>query len=92
MGATAGGNDKLCVRLRNISNPDQIWEISLSGGVLIRRDAGCQVCIDEKSMSRRQCGLYIDATGRRPLKTSAVQHHPAEWRTVNRSAQNLGTR
>lgn len=62
-GATAGGNDKLCVRLRNISNPDQIWEISLSGGVLIGRDAGCQVCIDEKSMSRRQCRLYIDATG-----------------------------
>lgn len=54
---------ELCVRLRNINNPDQIWEISLSSGVLIGRDTECQVCIDERSMSRRQCRLYVDANG-----------------------------
>ena len=58
--AVMGG---LCVRLRNINNPDQVWEISLSSGVLIGRDTECQVCIDEKSMSRRQCRFYVDAGG-----------------------------
>lgn len=60
---SAGPSGSLCVRLRNINNPDQIWEIGLTGGILIGRDTECQICIDEKSMSRRQCRLYLDDNG-----------------------------
>jgi hypothetical protein len=61
--ATKPGTNGLCVRLRNIGSPDQLWEIALAGEILIGRDTACQVCIDEKSISRRQCKLYMDASG-----------------------------
>ena len=59
-GTSSDNSDKaLCIRLRNISNPDQIWNLSLLNGIVIGRDTGCQVCIDDSSMSRQQCRLYL---------------------------------
>lgn len=49
-----------CIRLRNLNSADQIWDISLSKGILIGRDTNCQVCISDKSVSRKQCKIYIN--------------------------------
>lgn len=61
LGADSSGSsgDVLCVRLRNTSNPDQIWSLSLANAIIIGRDTKCQVCIDDGSMSRQQCKLYL---------------------------------
>lgn len=56
----AGG---LFIRLRNIDDPDQVWEISLANSVLIGRAPECHLCIDERSVSRQQCKLYVNAAG-----------------------------
>lgn len=47
------------VRLRKIDDPDKVWEIQLSEPVMVGRDEVCQVCIDEGSVSRQQCVLYM---------------------------------
>jgi hypothetical protein len=63
-GAGAGmGAGVLCARLRNVSNPDQIWNVSLVGGALIGRDTGCQICVADGSVSRQQCKLSVGANG-----------------------------
>ena len=52
----------LCIRLRNTSTADQMWDFALSEGILIGRDTSCQVCLDEASVSRQQCRLFADNT------------------------------
>lgn len=58
-----GGAASISIRLRNKNNPDQIWEISLANAVVIGRENDSQVYLNEKSVSRHQCKLYIDTSG-----------------------------
>ena len=57
--SSGGMGGTLCIRLRNTSNPDQIWNLSLSSAIVIGRKTNCQVCIEDGSMSREQCKLYL---------------------------------
>jgi uncharacterized membrane protein len=52
------GTKNPCVRLRNVGSADQTWDLALNQGILVGRDTSCQVCLDEKSVSRQQCRLY----------------------------------
>ena len=52
-------NDGINIRLRNINNSDQIWNLSLSSPISIGRDTDCQVCLYDKSVSRWQCKIYL---------------------------------
>ena len=51
------------VRLRKIDDPEKIWEVQLSEPIMVGRDEACQVCIDEGSVSRQQCVLYMGSNG-----------------------------
>jgi len=51
------------VRLRKIDDPDKVWEVQLSEPIMVGRDEACQVCIDEGSVSRQQCVLYMADDG-----------------------------
>lgn len=51
------------VRLRQIDDPDKVWEVQLSGVVMVGRDEASQVCISESSVSRQQCVLYMNNDG-----------------------------
>jgi hypothetical protein len=62
-GGAAAGAGALCARLRNVNNPDQIWNVGLPGGALVGRDTGCQVCVADGSMSRQQCRLSVGGDG-----------------------------
>ena len=48
------------IRLRDMGDAGKVWELSVANGVLVGRDAGCQVCIEEKSVARRQCRIYLE--------------------------------
>ena len=48
------------IRLRDIGNVGQIWEIEAADSVLVGRDASCQVRIDENSVARRQCRIRFE--------------------------------
>ena len=50
------------IRLRNIDNVNQVWDVYLTKEVLIGRDNRCQVCLTDSSVSREQCRLYFDET------------------------------
>ena len=51
-----------CVKLRNLSEPDQVWSFSLSDELIIGRDTSCKICIADTSISRRQCRVYNQET------------------------------
>lgn len=51
------------VRLRKIDDPDKVWEVKLSEPIMVGRDEACQVYIDEVSVSRQQCVLYMASDG-----------------------------
>lgn len=51
------------VRLRKIDDPDKVWEVQLSEAIMVGRDEACQVHIDESSVSRQQCVLYMADDG-----------------------------
>lgn len=51
------------IRLHNANAPAQVWNVELNGSVMIGRETGCQICIEEKSISRQQCRIYKDAGG-----------------------------
>jgi hypothetical protein len=48
-----------CIRLRNMNADNQAWDVSIAKGVLVGRDTGCQVCLADPSVSRRQCRIYM---------------------------------
>jgi hypothetical protein len=49
----------LCVRLRNVNNPDQIWNLALTNPIVVGRDTSSQVCLNDTSVSRPHCKLYL---------------------------------
>lgn len=51
------------VRLRKIDDPDKVWEVQLSEAIAIGRDTSCRICLDEVSVSRQQCLLYMGCDG-----------------------------
>lgn len=51
------------VRLRNTKDPDQIWNIESRVPVLIGRNPACQICIENTSVSREQCKIYLGEGG-----------------------------
>lgn len=51
------------VRLRKIDDPDKVWEVQIFPPIMVGRDDACQVCIDEVSVSRQQCVLYMGSDG-----------------------------
>ena len=51
------------IRLRKIDDPDKVWEVQLSEPIMVGRDETCQICIDEGSVSRQQCVLYMADDG-----------------------------
>jgi len=54
----ATDNEKIeGVRLRNINNQSEVWNIKLDGDILIGRESDCKVCLSESSVSRKQCKL-----------------------------------
>ena len=53
------GGIKYVIRIRNLQNTHQVWNFSLAQQVIIGRDPSCQVCVDDKSVSRKQCVIYI---------------------------------
>jgi len=56
-GVSSGG---LRVILRDINDPKQIWNLSLTNQVEIGRSAACPVCVTDGSVSRLQCKLYLE--------------------------------
>jgi hypothetical protein len=57
---TPHNNGNACIRLRNVSVTEQVWDLGLTKEALVGRDTSCQVCLPDKSVSRRQCRLYIN--------------------------------
>ncbi len=53
------GASDVGIRLRNVVDPDQIWELSLKQSITIGRDRNAEVSINEKSISRYQCKIYL---------------------------------
>lgn len=51
------------IRLRNISDPDMVWELDLTKVLLIGRDEACNVHLTEEHVARQQCKIYVDANG-----------------------------
>lgn len=51
------------IRLRKIDDPDKVWEFQLSEPASIGRDESCRVFLDEISVSRQQCVLYMADDG-----------------------------
>jgi uncharacterized protein YegL len=73
-GGTSGGKTELlpnpelrleggkpCIRLRNASIADQVWDVNLTKDVFVGRDTNCQVCLADPSVSRTQCKIYMTA-------------------------------
>lgn len=54
---------ELYIRLRNIDNPDMIWELKLANQLLIGRNTACEICLQEGSVARQQCKIYKNANG-----------------------------
>lgn len=50
--------NRMFVRLRNMENPDQIWNLPLSSTIIIGRDEDSQVHLEVNSVSHKQCKLY----------------------------------
>lgn len=78
--SSGSASGSLCIRLRNISNPDQIWDLSLSATIIIGRDTNSQVCIDESSVSRQQCRIYLlnNAPMAENMSNSNITQHNGE--------------
>lgn len=55
-----GSENAFSIRLRNVKNPDQIWSFEDTAGILVGRRTECQVYINDISVSREQCKIYID--------------------------------
>lgn len=56
-----------CIRMRNVSQSDQVWDFALNEDLIIGRGQNCRICIVESSVSREQCritykggGVYIE--------------------------------
>lgn len=60
----------ICVKIRDMNNPDMVWDMSLSksGSILIGRIPPCQIIITDRSASRKQCELYLSPNGRPMIK------------------------
>ncbi|MDO4799343.1 MAG: FHA domain-containing protein [Bacillota bacterium] len=56
-----GGPSRL--RVRNVDNPDQIWNVSLASPIVVGREQGSNIHLAESSISRKQCRFY-EETGR----------------------------
>lgn len=48
------------LRLRDVVNPDNIWNVYLDNEILIGRNVDCQICINSKNVSRFQCKIYLE--------------------------------
>lgn len=54
---------ELFIRLRNIDNPDMIWELKLVNQLLIGRNTACDICLEEGSVARQQCKIFKNSNG-----------------------------
>lgn len=51
---------QLQISIKNVNDPDQNWSLNLTNSITIGRDKGCEIFINESSISRRQCKLYTE--------------------------------
>jgi hypothetical protein len=51
------------IRVRNVGEATQTWEIDVSEDIVIGRDANCRICVADRSVSRRQCKLLAVGGG-----------------------------
>lgn len=54
-----GTGGKLCVKIRDVNHPEQVWDLSLSNTITVGRVTECQICVADESMSRQQCLIYL---------------------------------
>lgn len=50
----------ICISLRNLNVENQVWNIVLIKDVIVGRDKDCQICLEDTSVSHKQCRLYFD--------------------------------
>ena len=48
------------IRLTNVKDNTQVWELSLGEDIIIGRETDCHIYIEEKSVARQQCRIYTD--------------------------------
>jgi len=48
------------VRIVNVDNPSQRWEVVLTGSIIFGRSKNSHVQLDDKSVSRQQCKISYD--------------------------------
>lgn len=57
--AATGAEGVLCVRIRDASHGEQVWDLPLSRTITVGRVTECQICVADESMSRQQCLIYL---------------------------------
>lgn len=57
--AAPGAEGVLCVRIRDASHGEQVWDLPLSRTITVGRVTECQICVADESMSRQQCLIYL---------------------------------
>lgn len=57
--AAPGAEGILCVRIRDASHAEQVWDLPLSMTITVGRVTECQICVADESMSRQQCLIYL---------------------------------
>ena len=58
-----GEGEQYVIRISNASNPSENWIINVTSEVMIGRAVGCTIKLDEKSVSREQCKIFLKNTG-----------------------------
>lgn len=58
-----GEGEQYAIRISNASNPSESWIINVTSEVTIGRSVGCTIKLDEKSVSREQCKIFLKDTG-----------------------------
>ena len=53
--------NQICLKI--VDNPTKKWELDLNNEITIGRNESCQVVLDDQSVSRKQCVLYLDENG-----------------------------
>lgn len=58
----AGGEaaSRLHISIKNVNDPNQNWSLDLSGRITVGRERTCELFVNESSISRRQCMLYVE--------------------------------
>ena len=50
--------NKVCLKM--VDDPVRMWELDFDNEIIIGRNESCHVILDDQSVSRKQCVLYLD--------------------------------